>query len=343
MRALLAVLLLATVAHATDTTRTPPYRPSPADLNLAVFDRYDGQSLKWCRGHTCTQVERDAIEVALTGLVLPRIIRFARQLPSCAGSMGFMLTNLSKMTAKLDPLYEAQEMRNRGWFVSPSGRDYYDDWYVERKVQQCATATTTARKQCAELLTKDLGDYVNLRVENGLCTKGSGLVVWEPQEPYDAARGALGAIVTVPPTRPPLTQDQTAALLVAHMAHAMGRGVQAAHLAFEGLARDEPEHHFFRIKDFSGEVDPLWSTDDIASWKALQHRFHLEWGASLARGDWFATRQADTDHQLAHICASLKDDRLLVLFSCAAGRGPNGSMDRCIVRNCRDSRAFLSP
>lgn len=342
--AALWLLFFVEMALATDLSRTPPYRPSSADLSLAVFDQYDGQSLKWCRGVTCTQVQRDAIEVALTGLVLPRIIRFARQLPSCTGSLGFLIGNLSKMTSKLDPLYEAQEMRNRGWFVSPSGRDYYDDWYDERRAQQCAVATTLARRQCAMLLSPVLGDYLDLRIENGLCTKGSGLVVWPPAEPYDAARAALGAIVTVtPPTQPALTDEQQALRLATHAAHASGNRVQAAHLAFEASATTETMHHFFRIKDFSGDVDPGWAPADAARWHALQHRFHIAWGEALARGDWFATRQADTDHQLAHICASLKDDRLLVLFSCPAGLGPNGSMDRCEISTCRAALDRLEP
>ena len=58
-------------------------------------------------------------------------------------------------------------------------------------------------------------------------------------------------------------------------------------------------------------------------------------------GYWFAARQADTDHQLSHICAAVKDDRLQVMFSCPAGLGDSGSMDRCAVTTCAVALATL--
>jgi hypothetical protein len=287
-------------------------------------------------------VQRDAVESALTGIAMPRVIAFARKLPGCASAMGYVFTNYSKITSKLGPLYEAQEMKTGFWNVTVSGRHYHFEHYNERKVRDCATSNETTRHACAALLTPELGDYLDLRVVAGRCVVGAGLVILPPSEPYDSARGVLGMVRTK--TLSPRPDELEAGLLMtATNAHnALSPTTGAARLAAEASADDEAEHHRFRLKDFLSDCDPAWG-DGCAAWHAPQNRFFTKWLAAVERGDWFAARQADTDHQLAHICAAVHDDRLLVLFSCPAGLGDAGSMDRCPVTTCAAALATGLP
>lgn len=326
---------------AANPLRTPTLRPSAADLSLAVFEANASDPLKWFHGATATQVQRDAVESALTGIAMPRVIQFAKRLPSCTSSLGYLFTNYSKITAKLGPLYEAQEMKTGFWNVTVSGRHYHFEHYNERKVQTCALANETARRACGAILTRELGAYLDLRVELGRCVKGAGIVVAPPAAPYDSARGVLGMVRTK--TLSPLPDATEAGLLTtATNAHnTLSSTTGPARIAAEDSADDESEHHRFRLKDFMSDTDPAWTASDVMGWHALQNRFFSTWLVAILRGDWFAARQADTDHQLAHICAAVKDDRLLVLFSCPAGRGDAGSMDRCPVTTCAQALATL--
>jgi hypothetical protein len=346
MHRLAVLVLLAALGVAHAGPRTPTLRPTAADLSLAVFNAYPSEPLRWFHGETATQVQRDAVESALTGIASPRVINFAKRLPSCASSLGYLFTNYSKITSKLSPLYEAQEMKTGFWNVTVSGRHYHFEHYNERKVQTCAVANETARKQCAAILTPEMGAYLDLRVEAGRCVIGAGITVAPPAAPYDSARGVLGMVTTKTPS--PLPDATEAGLLTtATAAHnALSPTTGAARIAAEDSADDESEHHRFRLKDFMSDCDPAWG-DGCARWHPVQNRFFSTWLAAVLRGDWFAARQADTDHQLAHICAAVKDDRLLVMFSCPAGRGrlqPDGStssMDNCPVTTCAQALPTL--
>ena len=56
-------------------------------------------------------------------------------------------------------------------------------------------------------------------------------------------------------------------------------------------------------------------------------------------GDWAHARQADDDHQLAHICMNLDHPGLQVRFSC----GPSLHVSTCAVQTCRQVLATLPP
>jgi hypothetical protein len=333
-RLLGALLLAATVAGATDTSRTPTLRPNAADLSLAVFLANPSDPLRWFHGRTATQVQRDAVESALTGIAMPRVIQFAKHLPGCASSLGYLFTNYSKITAKLGPLYEAQEMKTGFWNVTVSGRHYHFEHYNERKVRDCATSNETTRRQCAAILTPEMGDYLDLHVEAGRCVQGAGLVILPPAEPFDTGRGVLGMVRTKTLSPKPDGDEQASleAALAAHNALSPNTGLLRR--AAEDTADDEAEHHRFRTKDFLSDLDPAWTPAEVMRLHAKQNASLTTWEQAVVRGDWFAARQADTDHQLWHICAAVKDDRLLVLFACPAGLGDGGSMDRCPITTC---------
>jgi len=113
--------------------------------------------------------------------------------------------------------------------------------------------------------------------------------------------------------------------------------VAATHASLEATASDEREHHFLSMKAFSGVVDSGWSADEVCQWARLQDRFHHEWMEFVAAGDWGHSRQAETDHQLAHICMGLRDPGLLVRFSCEPDR-----ISSCPVQTCEEALASLA-
>jgi hypothetical protein len=92
--------------------------------------------------------------------------------------------------------------------------------------------------------------------------------------------------------------------------------VAAAHMALEATATNEDMHRFLRMKNFSGAVDPLWTSADVCKLAKLQDVAHARWMVAVQRGDWAHAREADNDHQLAHIMMGMKDPNLRILLSC---------------------------
>lgn len=345
----LVSLLGAAPAWGAAAPPTPPVRPTYRDVSLKVSAAAPSYPYKWFRGHTATQVERDAMQETLAAVAVPEAIRYARTMSSCAGAMRTALSNLSKITSKLGPEYEGNTLFNGGrWFIPTSGRHYHDEEYALRAIRRCSLGG--GAKACAQnpLMTPDLLDLLDLRVDDGRCVAGATFELLTPTETYDPKRGGLGAIQTsqavpVPKSRQMGLLHDTMAAHQAVSDFRCGVGpapapgsVTAAHVAFEATATTEKQHHFFRMKAFAGYTDPGWSPADVCRWARLQDRAHERWMQAVMGGDWEHSREAENDHQLAHVCMNLRDPRLLVRFSCAPGR-----ISSCPVRTCDEVLAGL--
>lgn len=333
-----AMLLLGSVltAHA---QRTPTLRPNPADLSYAVYVANSTDPLKWFHGHTATQVERSAVADGLAGIAIPRVIQFMRTMPGCLDDLTFAFSQLSDYTMKLDEVYEAGRMRQGDWTIKAPW-PYSIPWYIERRAQSCVTDSRSAML-CAAAIPPPMELYLDVRVQNGKCIKGSGLVVQAPTETFSSARAALGTIITKNPTVAPLPDaTEASALRAAAAAHAaLAPNTGALRIAAEDLADDEAEHRRFRMKDFMSDLDVGWSVSDVMKLHMQQNVSFNAWEAAIERGDWFLVQMLSSDHQLWHICAALKDDRLLVRFSCPAGLGLSGNMDLCPTTTCAEALA----
>lgn len=334
----LMVLWVGTSHGATrlDWPRTPVQRMRSADLSWAVKQKYPSQPCRWSVSGTINnQLRRAAIAEALTYVALPRIILFARQVcPAILGAI-YSSSGLSGITAKLDPIYEAGAMRQGEWHEIDQCRDYVIPWNLEKKVRDCVTSGNAATV-CAAQITPTVADYLDVRVQNGRCVEGSGIVVRDPQEPYrsDYANES-GLLVTDRPIAPPDAQER-AALDAATAAHLTSTGVDAAQQAFEALADDEREHRFFRLGEFLGTCDPGWTPAECTRWDHATHTAYLAWAASVKAADPFGAEQDKIDHNLAHICKNVgADDRLMIRPTCPAGRGFAGDMNKCPAMTCR--------
>jgi len=281
-------------------------------------------------------------------VALPAAIRYGRTIPGCSGAVQSAFNNLSKITSKLGPVYEGNAILPGGsWVVSLSGRHYHFEQYALRGFRKCSLGAADACGH-SRLMTAALQDLLDLRVEDKRCVAGAAFDPPAPTQPYDPQRASAGAVQNVGSI--PVPNGHQLGLLQATMdAHsAVGEWrcgtraappagiVQKTHMTLEASATSEKQQHFFSMKAFSGEVDRGWSVGEVCRWAHLQDVFHHAWMEAVADGDWGHSRQAETDHQIAHICMGLRDERLLVRFSC----GPS-PISTCPVQTCEQALAGL--
>jgi hypothetical protein len=339
MRAVVLGLVLVASLAAADP-RTPTLRLTSADYSLAVRKANASQPCRWRRNGTlANQLQRAALAEGLTYVALPKLIPFARIVCPSVLSAVFSSSGLSGITSKLDPIYEAASMRQGDWHEIDQCRDYTIPWNLEEKIAACVTASSTAVR-CAQVITPEQQDFLDLSIVNGRCVRGGRVAIVAPWEPYDSYRAnKVGLLVTDTPIAKP-DAAEVAALRAGLAAHATSSGVDAAQRRIEDLADDEREHRFFRLGDFLGSCDFGWTTTECAAWDRRTHAAYTRWEQSVEAGDPFAAEQDKIDHNLAHLCKNVgADDRLLVRFSCPAGRGFAGNMDRCVATTCREALA----
>ena len=173
-------------------------------------------------------------------------------------------------------------------------------------------------------MNKDLQDLLNLRIENGQCVKGAAFTIPPKLEDENKARANDG-LMTKKAVLSPLSSTQMELLHATHMAHvavsnwrcgasAPAAGiVTRAHQAFEATAKNETEHHFFRMKDFAGAVDAGWSAAEVCALGRFQDDAHERWMKAVEALDLIHARAADNDHQMGHICMGVKDERVTTI------------------------------
>ena len=315
-----------------------PIRPTFAELSPEVGGT---AAYQWFRGHTANQIERDAMEETRLGLVIPAAITYARTMPSCASAVEASLGYISRVTNTLAPVYEH---KNSTYFIRVGGNHYNFEYYALLAIQRCSLA---APVRCASspLMTADLLAVLDLHIAKGRCVPGSEPPI-EPEELYDSLT-ASQPILRLRERQPALTPEQMELLHATHAAHKAvsdwrcGVGpepepgiVQQAHRQFEASARTPNEAHFFRMKDFSGAVDPDWTPGQVCVIARLQDAAHERWMDSVMAGDWDRTRAADTDHQNSHLCMNIgANPRLTVRFTCASG------IEHCPIQTCPEAVA----
>jgi hypothetical protein len=333
--ALLLSLSLLIAGKARSAT-VDPVRPTFAELSPAIGGTAAYQSF---RGHTANQIERDAMEETRLGLVIPAVMTYARTMPSCLNAVGASLGYISRTTNTLAPVYEH---KNSTYFIRVGGNHYNFEYYALVGIRNCSLA---APVRCASnpLMTSDIQAVLDLHVTKGKCVAGPERPA-QAQEPYDSV-AASQPILQLRVRQPTLTSEQTELLHATHAAHKAvsdwrcGVGpepaagiVQDAHLAFEASARTTTEAHFFRMKDFSGAVDPDWAPDDVCTIARLQDAAHLRWMDAVLAGNWDLARAADTDHQNAHLCMNIgTSPRLTVRFTC------DSSISDCPIQTCAEA------
>jgi hypothetical protein len=330
------------VATTTTTATTPPpsvlptandapsapLRSTAADVSMAVLK--PGSAFLWWRGQTATQVMRDDLEQTIVGVLVPELVLYVRRTNPACSTWGFVYSALRSVFASegWNTLYpqRAVTYAHSAWQINANGRFYGYDVYVPKRLCQCLQIGAPA----------DLWTF---------CF-GPGT---PPGTAFDPARANAGVETSqhrMPPPNPVLLH----ATHTAHVAVSDWRCggpepppgiVEAAHRRLEASARSESEHHFFRMKNFSGLVDPGWThdhtpTSEECRWGRLQDRFHGRWIGCEEAGDWGCAEQAQDDHQLAHVCMNIgTDDRLVVRFSCGAYIGG------CPVQTCREALSSL--
>jgi hypothetical protein len=331
---------------------TAPTRPTYQEVSVRTPA---GSFYQWYRGRVATQTQRDAMEETLTGVALPEAIRYARTMSSCTSAVSSAVSELTKITMRLGPVYE-QELgleANDNWSIPVFGRHYQIEQKQLLKIRACSLGSAAVACAANPLMTQTgtvpnaLADLLDIRIENGLCVAGALFASTAPVEAFDSARAMIGIVQSKTPMTPP----DAALLHATHAAHhansdfecgvgpAPTASVKAAHMALEATAATEEQHHFFRMKDFSGVADPRWTAPQVCQWARLQDAAHERWMDAVMQGDWAHARQADDDHQLAHICMNLDNPALEVRFSC----GPSLHVSDCPVLTCQQVLATLPP
>src|SRR5262249_31185055 len=185
-----ALFIVRSAALAQVSGPIQPVRPTYRDVSLRVLDADPSNPLRWFRGHTASQVERDAMEETLVGMALPEAIRYGRTVPGCSGAVQSACSSLSKIASKLGPVYEGNAILPGGsWVVSLSGRHYHLEQYALRGFRKRSLGAANACGQ-SRLMTPALQDLLDLRVEDKRCVAGGGLAAPPPPPPPGADPGA---------------------------------------------------------------------------------------------------------------------------------------------------------
>jgi len=333
--AALSLSLSLLFAGRTGSAGVNPVHPTFAELSPTIGGTAAYQSF---RGHTANQIERDSMEETRLGLVIPAIITYARTMPSCVNAVEAALGYTSRTTNTLAPVYEH---KNSTYFIRVGGNHYNFEYYALVAIRNCSLASPV---RCASnpLMTSDIQAVLNLDVVKGKCVAGSQRPT--PPQPYDSLTSSQ-PILQLRVQQPSLTSEQTELLHATHAAHQAvsdwrcGVGpepaagiVQDAHLAFEASARTANEAHFFRMKDFSGAVDPDCRPDQVCTIARLQDAAHERWMDAILAGNWDLARASDTDHQNAHLCMNIgTSSRLTVRFTC------DSSIENCPIQTCAEA------
>lgn len=304
----------------------------------------NSQPLKWYRGKTATQTQRDAVEETSSMYVL-QAVQFAKTIPGCDQMVKKALSTWNGIPSKLGPGYEYAALRaNDVWQVTVQGRHYTFEKYALEALQSCLVSSQAA-SVCGSKIPQDLSDVLDLRIENGKCIRGAAFQIPPPTEPFDTAK-AVADQVSTKVKFPALTDSHKALLHQTHMLHKSvsdwrcGLGslpsgsVDKAHQDFESSAVSTTQQHFFQMKRFSGSVDPLWTQAEQCKWGRLQDKFHEAWMNAVEAGDWFLARLEDNRHQMMHECMNVKSDDFQVLMYCKDPVDKNFNIFNCPKLTC---------
>lgn len=351
--------------------RLPPLRPTVDDVRFSVLD--EGYPFKWCplripAGGTfqayvpATQTCMDAMtEASLQYMLLAT--RLARRLPNHWNTTDFCLSEsqgIVAITSLLNPVYEGNFGNYTGqWSEDWSGSDYSKPKYCAKKIRSffqynpgaCATAATAP-------LDQDLLKWLSLKIVNGKCVNNptppdanpGPTITWPlwPETSIDKRYKTLGTI-NYDVKQPDLTPEQLTLLHKTHQCHyektvelcggpVASCSAGAAHLAFEASARNEQEHHFFVMKRFFNDPDPLLTPSERCRIAKLEDFDHMRWMNAVATGSWANARKAENDHQNSHHCMLLKDPRLKVRRTdCGL------NVNKCPIETCEQVLARVIP
>lgn len=312
-----------TVKPSTTTTTTlppassiGPVRPTGADIGQALLAG-KGSFYVWYRGALADQPVRDAMQQYVTGVLLPELSRVLET--TCPQAIHSAYAGEG---GQLDVIYRrlgnVYENLSNPWSIGPNGRNYSFDVGMLERFRDCVIGQPEVPG-----VHVGLRDALTVHLENGRYAK------WDPNHPsffvfpQPTANEAIGrrAPVNVRLSFPPKGHGLDL-LRAADSAHAAASGiglfpvsVDAAAQAYEGDAKSRDELHFRQMKRFTGFCDPRWGVEDCWRWKLVQHRFFHLWTAAEEAGNWRDARNADSDHQLAHICTNYWNPDLDVRFS----------------------------
>lgn len=312
-----------TTRPATTSTTVPsattqaPVRPTGADIGQALLAG-KGQFYIWYRGALADQPIRDAMQQYLTGVLIPELSRVLEttcpQAISSAyrgegGSMDVVYRRLGNVYENLAAV----------WSIGPQGRNYSFPEGLLEDLRNCLVG-----KPEVPGMHVGLRDALTLHLD-----ANKRYARWDPAHPsffvfpQPTPNEAIGkrAPVNVRLSFPPKGASLTL-LRAADSAHAAASGIglfplgvdQAAQ-AYEADAKSRDELHFRQMKRFTGFCDPRWGAADCTRWKGVQHKFFAQWTAAESVGNWRDARNADSDHQLAHICTNYWNPDLDVRFS----------------------------
>lgn len=359
------MVLYASTARAGDplppSTRLPPVRPTASDVSYAVRDA--GYPFKWCpirqpaggafvKYVPATQICMDAMaERSLVEMIV--LARALRYVPDADKVIDFCLSDsqgASAITAFLNPVYEGNFGEYRGdWAEDWSAKDYGKPAYCAKKARSFLLYRPVACATTPELALSL--PFLNLAVVNGKCVD----VAEAPTYPSDIDKRykSLGTI-DYDHVQPPLTADQLALLHTTHRLHGEGSAAkcggppasgstQQAHLALEGSARTEAEHHRLVLKCFVSPgqpaADPRWSPTEVCKLAQLEDYDHARWMACVEQGDWACSRKAENDHQLDHLCLYLRHDGLKIRRTDCG----NSNVNKCPIETCSEMLRRLKP
>lgn len=309
-----------------------PVTVTARDVSLKVNG---GKDYTMFHGRTANQFERDMMEGTLLSIYMPQIGAYLRSMPACRNYLNNYWSQMPVILRRLDVVhqYRGAVLDGGTWNVTPGGRHYQIEGYQMAHARDCSLGST-GKAACAAnpLMTPDMLDLLDMRIEDGVCVKGATFEPY-PEEDYQSSL-SKPALLDGEMLFPILDADSEAALETAESAHMAGMcgmdpspiSVRDAQNAFIALAFDESEAHFRTPPPFKGGCDPAWTAVECCRWKELEHREYTAWAAAVRIGRWGEADCFGGRHKRVHFCANLyppPDVKMIRMPPCTFGEYPD--------------------
>jgi len=316
---LLSVLCWYAIYRAVWPTNADAFDPvviTAQDVSLKVKG---GDDYTCVHGHTANQYERDVMEQTLLGVWMPRVLRYMRGMKACQSVLHSAETNLSVVRQRLNVVHQYDDIGGpppKTWQVTVAGRHYQIEYYRMQAAQSCSVGSGAA--DCGAVMVPDLADLLDIKIVDGKCVKGADFTPPPDCQGTPSLEGIADGRMEFDDLGEPDVALADAAAAAHHgtMCGEVPAGsVQAAQHNFIGSCDTASCAHFRTPQAFTGDIDPLWTPQEVCEWKELTHREYVELVTAWKAGNWKLARCFGRRHSDMHWCMNYKSDTINIRMS----------------------------
>ncbi len=322
----------------TSTTLPPPTASAPARFTAADVGLHfpSSQEIRWDPrdGSRANQYVAMVRASTLHFVVLPRVIRAMRDIPSCHAATAGVVSLVRDVVGKFFILYSIRPLDDGGPYQFRPNYLWDIPQNLFAKFHACLLSDP-ADNATHPALTPAIMQLADVRVEDRKLVAGDESYVKVPRQDHtDTTRQLRDGTLNPRVSERPLTRQQAALLMDTHRLHrehataflahdyaradAIAPKVAAAHLAFESSARDPNEQTLFTMI-FTGDVDWNRPLEEIDALTRQTDEWHQRWMDCLmgqSTPDLVCAWRANMGHARAHFLRAVYVPGMVIRTVC---------------------------